>query len=481
MLWEEFQAVGGQTGYRQMFATSKDRADAIEHLLDPEWWQKSNLGKVLTLNGFIAKPEQYLFDKVGKHVFHWLSDYNLAMENGVRLAAYKVGIESGMSKDQAAFLAKNLTVNFNKKGRVATQAGALYAFFNASAQGTARIAETLNAGAKDGEYLGKVGKQIVYGGVTLGAMQAVVLMLAGFGDDEPPEFIRERNLIIPVSGTEKGYVTIPMPLGFHVLPNIGRTIVESAVYGKPLDRITDLLMTMLEAFNPIGTGASMAQTISPTVFDPVVALSENKDWTGKAIYREDFSKNNPTPGFTRTKDSASALSKGVAWGINAITGGTDYTPGRFSPTPDEIDYLIGQATGGVGREVTKAMTTAGAIATGEDLPMYKVPLVGRLVGTSADNAAIRNKFYDHIRELNLHKAEIKGRKENGESTMEYRKDNPESRLIGLATEIESDVRDLQKRRNKYLEEGKREKVKMIELQIAARMNKLNRRMREAQK
>ena len=480
-LWEEFQGVGGQTGYRQMFATSKDRAEAIEHLLDPEWWQKSKLGKALTLNGFIAKPEQYLFDKVGKQVFQWLSDYNLAMENGVRLAAYKVGIENGMTKESAAFLAKNLTVNFNKKGRVATQAGALYAFFNASAQGTARIAETLNAGAKDGEYLGKVGKQIVYGGITLGAMQAVVLMLAGFGDDEPPEFIRERNLIIPVPGTEKGYVTIPMPLGFHVLPNIGRTIMESAVYGKPLDRMTDLLMTMLESFNPIGTGASMAQTISPTVFDPVVALSENKDWTGKAIYREDFSKNNPTPGFTRTKDSASALSKGVAWGINAITGGTDYTPGRFSPTPDEIDYLIGQATGGVGREVTKAMTTAGAIATGEDLPLYKVPLVGRLVGTSADNAAIRDKFYDHIRELNLHKAEIKGRKENGESTMEYRKDNPESRLIGLATEIESDVRDLQKRRKKYLEEGKREKVKMIELQIAARMNKLNRRMREAQK
>ncbi len=477
-LWEEFQSVGGQTGYRQMFAQSSDRADAINHMLDPAWWQKTKFGKVITFNGLLAKPEQLLFDSVGKHVFHWLSDYNMAMENSIRLSAYKVGVESGMSKEKAAFLAKNLTVNFNKKGRLATQAGSLYAFFNASAQGTARIAETLNAGAKPGELLGAVGKQIIYGGITLGAMQAVLLMMAGFDDDEPPEFVRERNLIIPAPGTEKGYVTIPMPLGFHVLPNIGRTLVEGAVYGKPVDRVLDLLMTMLEAFNPIGTGASIAQTISPTVFDPVVALAENKDWTGKQIYREDFSKNNPTPGLSRTKDSASALSKGIAWGINEITGGTEYQPGKYSPTPDQIDYLIGQVTGGVGREVTKAMTTAESLTTGEDLPTYKIPLVGRVVGTSADNSAIRDKFYDNLKALNMHEAEIKGRRENGEDVLEYILDNPEARLIKMASSTETDIRKLQKRRKEMIENGNRAGVKIIELQMATKMGNLNARLKE---
>lgn len=480
-LWEEFQTQGGQTGYRQMFATSKDRADAIEHLLDPAWWQKGKFGKLITINGILAKPEQLLFDNVGKHVFAWLSDYNLAMENSIRLASYKVGIESGMSKEKAAFLAKNLTVNFNKKGRIATQAGALYAFFNASAQGTARIAETLNAGANKGEYLGKVGKQIVYGGITLGAMQAIALMMAGFDEDEPPEFIRERNLVIPAPGTEKGYVAIPMPLGFHVLPNIGRTIVEGAAYGKPIERMTDLLMTMLESFNPIGTGASMAQTISPTVFDPIVALGENKDWTGKQIYREDFNQNDPTPGFTRTKDSTNVLAKAVSYGINAITGGTDYTPGVFSPTPDEISYLVGQATGGVGREIDKAMTTAGTMFTGEDLPTYKVPLFGRLVGTSADNASIRNKFYDNVKSLNLHEAEIKGRIEKRESTLDYINENPESRLVKMASSIETDVRKLQKRKKQFMEEGNRDAVKMVELQIATKMKQLNDRVDSLQR
>jgi hypothetical protein len=69
-------------------------------------------------------------------VFGLLSDYNTTMENAIRLAAYKVGLDKGMSKEQAASLAKNLTVNFNKKGQISNQMGAWYAFFNAAVQGT---------------------------------------------------------------------------------------------------------------------------------------------------------------------------------------------------------------------------------------------------------------------------------------------------------------------------------------------------------
>jgi len=36
-----------------------------------------------------------------------------------------------------------------------------------------------------------------------------------------------------------------------------------------------------------------------------------------------------------------------------MSGGTEDTRGYFSPTGDAIDYLYGQATGGVGREVMK--------------------------------------------------------------------------------------------------------------------------------
>ena len=59
------------------------------------------------------------------------------------LAAYKAALDMGMSREQAASIAKNLTVNFNRKGQVGQQAGAVYAFFNAAMQGTARIGQTL--------------------------------------------------------------------------------------------------------------------------------------------------------------------------------------------------------------------------------------------------------------------------------------------------------------------------------------------------
>jgi len=67
-----------------------------------------------------------------------------------------------MTREQAAVMAKNLTVNFNKKGQIAGQAGALYAFFNASVQGVVRMFETLR---------GPMGKKIIAGGIILGATQ----------------------------------------------------------------------------------------------------------------------------------------------------------------------------------------------------------------------------------------------------------------------------------------------------------------------
>ena len=53
------------------------------------------------------------------------------------------------------------------------------------------------------------------------------------------------------------------------------------------------------------------------------------------------------------KDSASTVGKGLSKAINAVTGGTEYRPGAWSPTPDQIDFVIGQLTGGIGRELLK--------------------------------------------------------------------------------------------------------------------------------
>jgi hypothetical protein len=472
-MWEELQDEGGMTGYRDLYRNSEDRADSIKSELDPYKWHNNALGKVFTANGALKVPLKVAQNRAG-WLFDWLSDYNQTLEGATRLATYKVARDNGMTKQQAASLAKNITVNFNRKGHIGQQAGAMYAFFNAAMQGTARIAQTMLKLENGKIELTTTGKAIVYGGITLGALQALALAFAGFDDDEPPEFVRERALIIPVGG--KKYLTLPMPLGFHVLPNIGRIPTEWALNGfkDTPERIIHLLGTTIEAFNPLGSAGMSLQTIMPTALDPFTALAENKDWTGKPIYKEDFNSMKPTPGFDRNKDTATAWSKGIAEALNYMSGGTDYVPGAISPTADQIDYLIAQVTGGVGRELSKAAQAGGSVLTGEELPPHKMPLVGRFYGDSGAQSSQGNAYYANLKRINEVEAEIKGRRENREPIDEYKRDNPEWRLIGRAKFADKVIRNLRKRKRELIEQdAPREKIKAIEDRITAEMQRLN--------
>ena len=472
-LWDEFQQVGGQTGYRDQFVNSEDRAKALQRMLDPASWATSPLGKVFTAGGTLKVPME-VARKTAAPLFDWLSDYTQTMENAVRLSAYKVALDQGLSKEEAASIAKNLTVNFNRKGQMATQAGAWYAFFNAAIQGSARLIETLR---------GPAGKKIIAGGLMIGTAQAFLLAAAGFDEDEPPDFIKERNLIIPL-GTGGKYLTLPMPLGFNVIPNTSRVMTEWAMSGfkNTPKRIGQITGALLETFNPIGNSGWSVQTLAPTVVDPLVALAENRDFTGKNIAKKDRSELSPTPGYTRTKDTASWFSKQFSYYLNLATGGTPYKPGLFSPTPDQIDYLIGQITGGVGREAMKIEQSITGAIKGEEVAPYKIPIAGRFYGDTQATANISGKFYENLTKLNKHEAEIKGRKKDRESLADYYEEYPEARLYEKANSIESDIKSLNKQLKEFKErEGSEERVKVIKMQITAKMKRLNDMVRDAEK
>ena len=473
-LWNQFQDLGGQTGFRDQFSRSEERADALYAVMDPSSWTETKLGKIFTVDGRLKVPLEKARSSVAKPLFDWLSDYNETMENAIRLSAFKTGLDSGLSPEQAASVAKNLTVNFNRKGLIGKQAGALYAFFNASVQGTARMAATLFK-TKDGKVtLSNMGKRIFYGGLLLGSAQAMLLAAAGFDEEEPPEFIKERNIVIPLGGGR--YASIPMPLGYNVIPNTSRVMTEWALSGfkDTAKRVAQITGAMLEMFNPVGNAGWSYQTFSPTIADPAVALFENRDWTGKPIAKEDFSSLDPTPGYTRARETASWFSKNLSEFLNLASGGTEFKKGLFSPTPDQIDYLIGQLTGGVGREVLKAEQTVTSAITGEELPTYKIPLAGRFVGDTTGQAAIGNKFYANLTELNGHQREIEGRQKTRQNVQDYIRENPEARLYKMADRIQRNVSQLRKRRAELLERGaSREQVQAIEAQITRQMQQLN--------
>jgi hypothetical protein len=336
-------------------------------------------------------------------------------------------------------------------------------------QGSARMIETLK---------GPTGKKIMAGGLLLGSMQAALLAAAGFDDEEPPEFIRSKNIVIPTG--DGNYIAFPMPLGFHVIPGLSRILTEWTLSGfdDTARRVTDLTGLFLDAFNPIGNAGWSAQTLAPTFADPVVAIFENKDWTGKPISKEDIFSLRPTPGYTRAREGANWLAKEVSEFLNYASGGTKYQPGVLSPTPEQIEYLVGQVFGGVGREAIKLTTTIDKTITGEDLPPYKIPLYGRFVGETKSAAAESNKFYKNMEKLNRLDLEVKGRREDREPIGDFMRENPETRLLPLANKTYKDVQALRKRRAALLErDAPRESIQAVENMITRKMQALNERVK----
>jgi hypothetical protein len=450
----EMQSYGGQTGYRDSYQQKKEQHKIIEDTL-----AKMEAGPI----------KQTMFGTL-----ELLSDLNDAMENATRLSVYQVAIKNGLNKDDAAVLAKTISVNFNKRGAWVQEANALYAFFNSAVQGTARTLETLR---------GPAGKKIIAGGLSIGVIQALALAMAGFDDEQPPPFVRDKNLIIPIPGTDKKYISSPMPLGLNVLPNIGRILTEIMLNGgKNADKkLGHLMLAILDSFNPFGSSESVAQLISPTFADPIIGLAENRDSFGRPIYKKDRDTS-PSPGHTRAKDTASTFSKETSRFLNFLSGGNEDRKGSFSPTPDQIDYVIGQITGGVGRELMKIDQSLRSLGSGEELPPYKIPVVGRFYGDAASQAAQSGTFYNNVTKLSQFEREIKGRIARKEGTESIYRENPEARLWKKANRIENEVSDLNKKKRELIaKDAPAAQIKRIEELKRNKMATFNKEYEQAAK
>ena len=457
--WQDFLEHGGKVGYRDQFQKINDTSTLVAREL-----KKLNRGNV---------------NKAAHATLEWISSMNDVMENAVRLSSYRAALKKGLSKDQAAEIAKNITVNFNRKGSSTGTLSALYAFLNASIQGTARLAQTLDPRTKSG-------RRIIAGGLAIGVAQSIALMAAGFDDDEPSEFLKEKNLIIPTGWLDggTGYVMIPMPLGFNILPNLGRLMIDGTARvmdGKGVgEQVINAMSSIVSAFNPLGGNAATLQSFAPTIADPFVAIAENKDAFGRPISKPDRALN-PTPGYTRSRDPANPILQGIAEFMNYASGGTKDNKGYLSPTADDLSYIAEQVGGGVYREVSRAVKYAANTATGEETPEHKVPILGKVYGDVRSDAAVSQKFYANIKRMAEHENEIKGRRSRHESAAEYIRENPESRLWQRANTLENELTKLNKTRKElYAKDAPPERIKNIEDQKIRRMKQFNEQVKKLQ-
>ena len=165
---DDFLNDGAKTGYFDSKEVDKIGTDLAD-LLDMA--NGTNKGKLLK-----AK------NKIGD----FIEGVNGGIENGVRLSAYIEARKAGVPRPKAASFAKNLTVNFNRKGEIGTFLNSLYMFFNAAVQGNVNFARAI-ATPKVNEATGKKSlnmAQKVAAGITISSFGWAALMREMAGDDE---------------------------------------------------------------------------------------------------------------------------------------------------------------------------------------------------------------------------------------------------------------------------------------------------------
>lgn len=337
---------------------------------------------------------------------------NTAVENGVRLSTYVTLREAGVSQDEAAFAAKELTVNFNRKGEWGPGINALYLFFNASVQGITRMARAITTSSKVRYALG--------GLLAFGAMLDMLNYLAAGDDDDGenrydkiPHWVKERNLIIMNPLGDGNYLMIPLPYGYNT-PFLAGQEAMSVIRGvsKPEEAAGRVLLATLEAFNPMGSAGSFLQYASPTLLDPAVQIMENRNWFGGRIMPKKFDDREPDS--QAYFDSAPGWAKEVARILNEKSGGNIGRPGWADFSPETIEHWAEFAGGGTATFFFNAIATAERFVDGEEWLPEKAPMVRRLYGRQDSSVSRKREFYDAWSDVNQVHYEIKELMKSGD-------------------------------------------------------------------
>jgi hypothetical protein len=345
-----------------------------------------------------------------RSVFNLVQDINTAVENGVRLSTFVHARRLGLSSQRAASLAKNLTVNFNRKGQWGTTANALYLFYNASVQGSVRVLQAAKSPRA----------RKVMGAVVVAAIMLDLLnrLISGEDDDGKNYYdaikpwVKERNLIIMRPGTSGDYFKLPLPYGYNVLNTFGQQI-GAALPGRfgnedwSLGKATmDLGSSIMGSFNPIGSEASIVQMVSPTIIDPFVQWGENQDWAGRPLRKEQLPFGAPKPEYQMYWGSTSPMARWVTEWLSDVTGGDQIVGGAVDLNPAMLDHFWQAATGGLGMFASNTLDVPTRLLTGEDLETYRIPFVRKVVGSQSP-ARVRGDFREATLDLQLAKRRVK--------------------------------------------------------------------------
>ncbi|HFS3441476.1 TPA: LPD38 domain-containing protein [Escherichia coli] len=450
-VWKEFVEDGGKTGWFNMgdLEGQQKEMDRLVSLAKGGWKGQS-----------IGAWHSFL---------NLVEDANGAVENALRLSAYKHARDAGLSRQQAASLAKNMTVNFNRRGEQGALMNSLYMFANASIQGTANLVRTLGHLNGDGplpERLRwknlnvpqKIALAAVGAGYLLGSLNRSV---AGEDDDgvnwydKVPSHVKERNLVIMKSmfgGKAGEYWSIPLPYGYNVFFLLGHTAEGVAAGDLTASRAAgNVVGGVLGAFSPIGSETSetlsgaLLKNAAPTILRPFANLAMNENFMGAQIYQENMPSGTPKPDSQLGRRSTPEAYKAFASWLNAFSGGSQYRPGAVDITPESLKYWVDYISGGTGRFISKTTDAAVKSLNGIDIPEQQVPFLGKISGEVMPYAD-QQKMYDRMTEVAQYHAELKSLT-GAERTAFIDENNGKLSMNGLMQDTRKRLKDLRKQRD----------------------------------
>lgn len=486
--WKEFVEDGAKTGWFRMDDLNGQMKE-MDHLVS------------LAKGGWKGQGIQswHSFTKL-------VENANNAVENALRLSAYKHARDAGISRAQAASLAKNMTVNFNRRGEQGVLLNSLYMFANASIQGTANMMRSLAHLNGDGPLLQrlrwsnlnmaqKMALTAVGAGYLLGSLNR-----AGAGQDEDgvnwydkvPDYVKEHNLVIMKSlfgGKAGEYWSIPLPYGYNMFYLLGST-AEGVTRGNltASKAAGNIVGGMLGAFNPLGSEDSKTLTgtlfknAAPTILRPVADLWANESFMGTPIYQENFPTGTPKPESTLGRRSTPEAYKAFANWLNTLTGGSQYRSGALDINPDKMKYWIDYVSGGMGRFAGKTIDAAAKTYNGIDIPPQQIPFLGKISGKVMPYAD-RQAMYDHIDELRQYNAELKSL--SGADRAAFRnKYSGQLSMNGIIHQSEIQLKNLRKQRDEVYSDPtltarqQADRVLMIEQNMKKVVDSFNQEYRE---
>ncbi|EDZ2251081.1 hypothetical protein GPG63_003012 [Salmonella enterica] len=486
--WKEFVEDGAKTGWFRMDDLNGQMKE-MDHLVS------------LAKGGWKGQGIQswHSFTKL-------VENANNAVENALRLSAYKHARDAGISRAQAASLAKNMTVNFNRRGEQGVLLNSLYMFANASIQGTANMMRSLAHLNGDGPLLQrlrwsnlnmaqKMALTAVGAGYLLGSLNR-----AGAGQDEDgvnwydkvPDYVKEHNLVIMKSlfgGKAGEYWSIPLPYGYNMFYLLGST-AEGVTRGNltASKAAGNIVGGMLGAFNPLGSEDSKTLTgtlfknAAPTILRPVADLWANESFMGTPIYQENFPTGTPKPESTLGRRSTPEAYKAFANWLNTLTGGSQYRSGALDINPDKMKYWIDYVSGGMGRFAGKTIDAAAKTYIGIDIPPQQIPFLGKISGKVMPYAD-QQAMYDHIDELRQYNAELKSL--SGADRAAFRnKYSGQLSMNGIIHQSEIQLKNLRKQRDEVYSDPtltarqQADRVLMIEQNMKKVVDSFNQEYRE---